>query len=184
MGRFLHLAFQVGEKVAAIEFAGLHFDLRGLHCGRGDIKGAHGVLVDLPSGDRSRPSDEKGHVHPALGEHAFLAIERIVETAVPSAGVTFEGRIDLVDLQRSAVVADEEDQGLLGESVLLQRFCDQPDTIVDRGEHAEGGPAAFGHLTGETVFVRLGRIERRVWGAEGDIEKEGPVMVTRDHRGG
>ena len=129
------------------------------------------MIVDLTTGDRARPRDHERHVHAAFGKHAFLAVERIVERSVPAGAAA--GCIQLVDLQRSAVVADVEDERLFGEAVFRQRAGDQPDAIIHRREHGECLSPPLGHLTGKTIEIFLRCIKRHVRGAIGDVQKNG-----------
>ena len=87
------------------------------------------MRIFLPSWNLPRPGHDKWNVHAAFGQHSLLAVEWIVERAVPAG--TSAGRIRFVNLERSAVVADVEDQCFLRETVFFERSGDQTNSVVD-----------------------------------------------------
>lgn len=183
MRRVFFLAGEVREEVHAIEIASIR-DGSDFHRRRCNIERTHWMLIHLPAGNGAGPGDEKRHVHAALGEHTFFAIQRRVQAAVPTAGIAFERRVGLVDFERSAVVADEEDERLLGEAVLFQHAGDAAHAIVHGAKHGERGASALRHGAGEALHVTRRCIERRVRCTKGDVEKERIVLVALDDRRG
>lgn len=186
--RFVRRCFvfagEMREEIHAIELAGLHGQIRDRGRRRGDIERTHGMLINLTARDRAGPGDEKGCGHAAFGQHAFFAVQRGIQAAIPATGIALERRIDLVDLQRSAVVADEEDERLLGEAVFLQGARDEAHAVVDGRKHGQRGAASLRHLAGKAVHVALGRVQRRVRAAIGHVEEEGLVFISLDDRRG
>lgn len=90
-----------------------------------------------------------------------------------------------MDFQRRAVVADEEDERLLGEAVLFQHAGDAAHAVVHGAEHGERGASALRHGAGEALHVACGRIERCVRCPKGDVEEERIIFVAlNDRRGG
>ncbi len=179
MRRGFVFAGEMGNEVHAVETAWTANRSYG-GSRRGEIECADGMFVNLPAGDGAGPRDEKRHVHAAFGEHAFFTVERRVQAAVPAAGIALERRIDLVDFQRCAVVADEKDERSFGKTMLFQSAGDEAHAVIHGGQHAERGAAALRHLAGKSCFVVRRCVQRRVRRTVGDVEEEGLVFVALD----
>ena len=83
------------------------------------------------------------------------------------------GRVELVDFQRRAVVANQEDQGVLfqGRSDAGRpRYHQPPSSTADN--IAKACRLRLGHLAGESIKVLLRGIQRHVGRAIGKIKEE------------
>jgi hypothetical protein len=69
----------------------------------------------------------------AGAEHAFFADLGSVERPVPAAGVRVDRAIGLGDLERCAVVAGEDDEGVFLKSVLAEFLPDLADSVIAGG---------------------------------------------------
>ena len=78
---------------------------------------------------------------------------------------------------RAAVVAREEEQCILAESLPVDRRDDLADGLVQRGEHAGVGPPRLGQV-GVRRLVTLGHLVRGVDGVEGHVEEQRPRRVA------
>jgi len=90
----------------------------------------------------------------------------------PSHSGPLSGLVFLVDGQRGTVVAEEEDEGVLGESVLVELCTNAADAIIHGGDHRQRNTASARHLTGEAAEETIGGVQRHVRGEVGEVEKE------------
>ncbi len=115
--RGFYFAFEMRNKIHAVEVAGLGRQAGYPGSGGGDVERAYRVNEGLATGNGAGPRDDEGRVHAALGEHTLLAVERRVEASVPTGAAAWF--VGFGNLERSTVVPDEEDESFLGEAVLL-----------------------------------------------------------------
>ena len=87
-----------------------------------------------------------------------------------------------MDFERSSVVTDVEDEGLLGELELFEFGNDGSDAVVHGRDHGEGLTTSFRHFVREAVEVMFGRIEGDVRSAVGEVEEEGIVLLLLNER--
>ena len=149
-------------------------------CGVDGSRNVQGDDRFFPDGAGSNPAGPRGeerHADTALGQHAFLAVERIVARAVPV-------RADFVDRQQvlhrrpvlrtqwRAVVAEEKDQRVVAHFLFFEQIEDAPHPVIDRRDHGQCRAASFGHVAGKPGEVFVGGDERHVRRVIGEVEKE------------
>ena len=103
------------------------------------------------------PVNNERHPDASFREHSLLTIQGIVQRTVPARSTA--RRVELVDLQRRSIVADQEDQRLLLNLVLAQRLHDPTDPIVDRRDHGQCLTTSLRHLAGKPVEVLFGGVQ-------------------------
>ena len=82
-----------------------------------------------------------------------------------------------MNFERSSVVTNVEDEGLLGKIELFEFGNNGSDAVVHGRDHGEGLTPPLGHFTREAVEMMLGSIEGNVWSAVGEVEEEGIVFL-------
>ena len=157
-------AVEEGHEVDAVE---LPCGIDGAACGHDgggqDIQGADRLLVDLAGRNASGPLHREGDAIAALEERPLGAAQRRVP-----------GR----DGPEAAVVADEDDQGVLLEVVGAQAGKYLADRVVHGDGHGGVGFALTGLHVGEPLQVGLGGLERFVHRRERQAKEEGGAMVA------
>ena len=88
----------------------------------------------------------------------------VVERAVPAARVAVQRRVHLVNFERRAVVAHEEEQRAFLQAVFAQGLHHAAHAVIDGRDHGQGLPAAFRHRTGKRA-VYFGGASSGVCGA-------------------
>ena len=151
---------EVRQEIHAVEVARFGLEARQRGGGGGHVQADDRMLVHLAAGDRALPIGKPRNADAAFAEHALFAVHRFVERTVPAARVAVQRRVHLVNLERRAVVAHEEEERAFLQPVLAQGLHHAAHAIIDRGDHGQGLPAAFRHRAGETCGVFRRRIQR------------------------
>ncbi len=84
------------------------------------------------------------------------------------------------DIAGRAIVAGEDEDGIVGETFGLHCVHDATDAAVERTDHGRVDAGAMRFDVADGVVVGLGGLQRRVHAPFGDIEEEGPVSVGVD----
>ena len=116
----------------------------------------------------------------SFAQHPLLAVHWGVKRAVP-AGIEF---VKLDHFQRSPVVAHEEDEGVVFESVLAEAFHYLSDSVVDGRHHREAFAAALRHRGGKAVEIFLRGVRGNVGGPVRKVEEKRPILVPLDECAG
>ena len=82
----------------------------------------------------------------------------------------------------AAVVAGEDDDGVVGDADLLEAVEDAADAVVERRDHRGVDALALVVELREALVVGVGGLERRVRRVERDVEEEGLGAVAIDER--
>lgn len=102
---------------------------------------------------------KRGHSGAALAQRAFGSAHSRVEDWSPL---------------RAAIVSGKDEEGVLVKFPLAELVHDEPDVLVDIGNHAvEERPVGIVHLVAVGSGILFGDDERGVWGIEGEVGKEG-----------
>jgi AraC-like DNA-binding protein len=120
------------------------------------------------AGDVAGPSDEGGDAGAALVELAFAAVEGAV-VAGDGFDIALAGHAGVAG---AAVVAVEDDEGVLAHAFGFERGEDTADFVVETGDHAGVGAAGFVGDVGVAFDVVLGCLIGCVGGGEGEVHEE------------
>ncbi len=165
--RALLLAAHVRQQVDAV----VHAVFRQRQPGRRgdrrhDVERAHRLVEAHPGGDLPFPPHRERHAHPALEQRELAALVRRVARRAR--------------VQRAAVVADEDDEGVLAEPAVVERLHHAPDRLVQRADQREVRAANRVLLVGERVPVALLRLEGGVRVLVRQVEEERLALVAID----
>ena len=165
------LPLEVGQQVHALDLPiGLGSDGGGSQRGGQDVELDDGLVVDGACRDDAGPGGEEGDADAALERGAFGAAQGFVDRAVEG-GARHGG---------AAVVAEEEDEGVLVEAGIAELGGDGADGIV-HGAHHGGVAAAPGIGDGGEFFQAwLIGLQGGVDGVEGEVEEERVGLVAFD----
>ena len=134
----------------------------------------HGV-----GGDRSRPPENHRHSDTALVDPPFAAPQARVESLVESRLALFQHvrRIE----ERRSVVAGERDERVVGQAEAVERVHHPADAGIhplDHGVCRRDDPIEALVPVGRDLLV--GRLERRVRSAEGQVQEERSIGIAFD----
>ena len=155
------------------------FDPAQVEQGRHEIDVA-GQRVDVAAaGDAPvGVADEERHAVAAFVRRAFPAAHSGVAASLP-----FEGELAGIEVDSGggAVVGHEDEDGVAGDSRLVERGLQAAEVLVDVGDHAveAGALLVRGGAAVRLDVVRLD-VERSVRRVGGDVTEEGPVRVFFD----
>ncbi len=114
-------------------------------------------LLHLATGGQTtRPNGESGHTYTAFVDAAFL---------IPERGVVADGRV-------GAVVGGEDNERFVAEVFALERGQDAADRVVHVRDHRDVRAAFLVGDMDELREPRLGGLERRVRGVEGNVKEQ------------
>ena len=166
------LAAQEGQEVYPVEFPlRLHVHAcDGQSRGRG-VELDHG-WIEHTGLQAAGPGDEERHADAAFERGALGTAKRMVARSVHRRA----------GHGGAAVVADEENEGVLLEAGVGELLAHAADGFVHRQHHGGVGAALLVGDVGELRQSVVGGLHRRVDGVEGEIEKPGSRLVALDER--
>ena len=166
---------EVGEEVDAVEFpVGVDLGFCGGECGGQEVELDDGLVVDLAGGEFAFPVEDEGDVDTAFEGGSFGASEWLIGRPVDG-GSAHGG---------AAVIADEEDEGVIVEVGGFEGVEDLADVFVHGREHGGVGTSGFVGDAGEAFESGVGGVHRGMNSVEGDFEEEGLIFVLVDEGDG
>jgi len=175
IGPILGVAMQEGHKAAAVLGQRLWHGYVAHVEDRGEEIDVGGDLGDSGSGvDMVRPADEEGDADTAFVDLCFPAPHATVVAMLPRSFGSGCGHV-------WAVVAGEDDNGVVRQFQVVERGEDSCQVVVDVFDHGvDAGGSVVETTVGVLGEVLLGHLVGMVGGVVGQVAEEGSVVVVLD----